>query len=243
MATLAIICAVMLVALNRMIPTSIVTQTQFSSPVGSPSSVALATLGFDPMKTQSAASTALAQKQSLYLTQQAQPTPTRPTPVLGPTGIFDDPVSRARLKNDGFDVTNLWVEYRDGSIINIYAGAFQTDANQGGVVVIIRSPDGWFEKGFATPNKDGALKITDWQNERLVLVSANGKVFYFDIPALQYVASLKEIVSSATPLPTSTITPPLPTPDFSTPTLEAPATSIPTGYPIAPNPTSAPVQP
>jgi hypothetical protein len=42
------------------------------------------------------------------------------------------------------------------------------------------------------------------QNNRLTLQAVDGEIFYFDVPARQFVASLTEVVPTATPLPTLT---------------------------------------
>jgi len=52
----------------------------------------------------------------------------------------------------------------------------------------------------AQRNEVGALRIIDAKDSRLVIKQANDeKLLFFDVPALSYVASLDEIVASATP--------------------------------------------
>ncbi|HLY27041.1 MAG TPA: hypothetical protein VKQ72_11925 [Aggregatilineales bacterium] len=77
-----------------------------------------------------------------------------------------------------------------------------------------------FNKQYATPGRHGSVRITGEHNNRLTLLSTDGNTFYFDVPGLQFVPSLTEVVPTITPPPT--YTPVMP----NTP-------PAPTGYPIA----------
>jgi hypothetical protein len=73
-----------------------------------------------------------------------------------------------------------------------------------------------YEEAFPTAAKHGALRLTAEQNNRLTAVAADGAIYYFDVPARRYVASLDEVVPTATAYPT--VTPPVPPLPIPTPT-------------------------
>ena len=83
---------------------------------------------------------------------------------------------------------------------------------------------------FPTPTKHGGVRVVSEQGNRLTLVSTDGTTYYFDIPSRRFVASLTEVVPSATPPNTF---PPKPT-------LHAIWTPISTPVPTTYNPYPAP---
>ena len=118
-----------------------------------------------------------------------------------------------------YHVINQWWEIagEDGKLIGVQAGAMSREMsadhleNQGMVAVIVtlfcqqgtNLDSDWIEAGsYPTPIKAGAVRIIDAVGERLVLRATNGTIFYFDVPARQFVPSLTVSVPSATPWPT-----------------------------------------
>lgn len=127
-----------------------------------------------------------------------------------------------------FRVTNAWYTDLDGSRKRtvVYAGArpgSNSENSQGGVVVYVWQMS---TKGnqtvtelveaspYLAPGQVKSLEIIDAVGERLVLHSADGATFYFDVPTRRYVSSL-----------TVTVTAP--------PSTAAPATPVPSGTPVS----------
>jgi len=110
----------------------------------------------------------------------------------------------------------------DGNNVSVFAGAWAADPDQGTLQVIWKVYYlGRSIKGqYVTPGRHGSVHITVGENNRLTLVSTDGSTFYFDVPGLQFVPSLTELVPTITPPPNNT-------PQFPS---TAPA---PTAYPIA----------
>ncbi len=122
-----------------------------------------------------------------------------------------------------YHIFSQWVEDRNGARqrIFVYTGGIAAadggDTNQGVVVVQVwqisvkdnlASTNLVVQTELLTPLQVGAVKIKDAQGERLVLQSANGTTFYFDVPSRQFVPSL---TWTPTPGPISPIaTPTLP---------------------------------
>lgn len=170
----------------------------------------------DATQTQEALATILAFKQSVATTAAAYPPV---TPIIDPTGIYDNEMVKAGGGKLGLAVQNAWFGIVNGNLVWIYAGAYGSDPDQGIAQVLITFPYRNFDQSFPTTEKRGALRVVSEQNNRLTLVSADGSTFYFDVPGLTYVSSPTEIVPTASPPPTYT--------PF------APAASpAPTGYPL-----------
>ncbi len=117
-----------------------------------------------------------------------------------------------------YHVTNKWweVPHTGGKMIWVQAGSISRDVsqdhteNQGMIAVIVSLvcaqgtgyTSDWIEVGvYLTPVRAGPVRIVDAVGERLVLKATEGGVFYFDVPARQFVPSLTVAVPSATPLP------------------------------------------
>lgn len=140
-----------------------------------------------------------------------------PTPLPGETGIHEsDEYINAEMLKIGVKVENLWGGEVDGNTVNVFVGALASDSTQGVVYVIYIYPYRTWKMQFLASEKHGPLTVTSEQNKRLELLALDGNISYFDIPALTFVSSLNEVVSTATPPPTYTpIVLPPPTPTFS----------------------------
>jgi hypothetical protein len=129
------------------------------------------------------------------------------TPIYLPTGIYED----QRVKISGsllfIDAQNAWGGIIDEYPFTLYAGALQSDPDQGLVYLVTHIPGVKGFERFLTPSKHGALRVVSQQNNRLTLIATDETVFYFDVPARQYVASLTEVVPSVTPYPPGFPTP------------------------------------
>ncbi|MEJ2601007.1 MAG: hypothetical protein P8Z00_21930 [Anaerolineales bacterium] len=136
------------------------------------------------------------------------PSPTLPiTPF--PTGIINSNIKqKASGKLLGLDTQNVWVGLVAGNEADVTAGALLSDPEQGAIYLVVSIPrDGVMEQ-ILTPTKHGAVRVVSEQHNRLTLVSNDGTVYYFDVPARRFVGSLTEVVPRATPPFTFT---PLPT--------------------------------
>lgn len=139
------------------------------------------------------------------------------TPVPRPTIVFRDQRDTGIIQNPSspfsysmFHITNAWQEKINGTYVLVWVGARGIDPTQGVVIVMVDPPSP--SVSFYTPNKSGAVKITDFKGYRLILSTLDGsQTYYFDVPGMQFVDSLDEIVSTATPLPTETPIPFIPT--------------------------------
>jgi hypothetical protein len=141
------------------------------------------------------------------------------TPEYMPTGIYDNEEIRASASLSFIDAQNAWYGFANGSFFALYAGALQSDPDQGVLILDIVLPEGASYSQYVTSSKHGALRIlSDTQNNRFTLTAADGTVFYFDLPTRQFVASLTEVAPSVTPSPLPTPSPTLPPYPF--PTLE-----------------------
>ncbi len=124
------------------------------------------------------------------------------TPIYLPTGIYDDQRIKISAALLFIDAQNAWGGFNDGYRFVLYAGALQSNPDQGVVELVSNLPDGKRFEQLLTPSKHGALHVVSEQNNRLTLLAADGKTFYFDVPARRFVASLTEVVPTATPYPT-----------------------------------------
>lgn len=174
-------------------------------------------------QTQSVRETLSADIMSVAATLTAQPPAA--TSVPGPTaGIIEDNYVRHSGSLLGVDTLNGWGGVINGLPVGVWAGAVVGDPEQGLLYLMLNYT---YEEPFPTENKHGALRITAEQNNRLSIVATDGTIFYFDVPARRYVASLDEIASTATPYPT--LTPHAPPSPIPTPTVFQ--------YPAPPTPT------
>lgn len=208
------------------LPTTLQTPSIVETETGLPSS---ATAELDVILTQRAiaGATAEALANNLQLI----------TPVIDPTGIYDDERHKAQWFKFGFIVENAWFGLVNGNIVTVYAGAPVSDPEQGKLQINMVMPNRLFDGEFATPERNGALRVVAELNNRLTLMTTNGTTYYFDVPAMRFVSSLEEIVPTATPLPTDT---PVVIPTEILPTSEVLPT---TGYPAPlPTETEAPTE-
>lgn len=172
-------------------------------------------------QTQSVRDTVSADSLSVAATLTAQPPAVTSTP--GPTGIHEDDYVRHSGSLLGVDAVNGWGGVLDGQVVGIWAGSMMSDPQHGVLYLMLNYT---YEEAFLTETKHGALRLTAEQNNRLTAIAADGAVYYFDVPARRYVASLAEVVPTATANPTVTPLPPLPIP---TPTVfQYPAPTAPT---------------
>jgi len=104
----------------------------------------------------------------------------------------------------GLDALNGWFGFVDGNKIVIYAGSLLDDPDQGVIAILITLPYRNFSEKVLTPAQRGGVRVVAEQNNRLTLQSADGETFYFDVPSRRFVASLTEVVPTATPPPTYT---------------------------------------
>lgn len=158
---------------------------------------------------------------TLEYDQTHQPTSVEPTLI---SGIINGVGSI--WSDTPYELENSWQDQVDNQWVGVLAGAYRADLTQGIVVM------GW-EEAYETPLKAGSLHIVDEQNYRLTLLSADGTIFYFDIPGRRFVESLTEIVP--------TITPVTPSPTSPSPTPTITPTSNPTW--LTPWPTCTPIPP
>lgn len=119
------------------------------------------------------------------------------------TGIIEGEMAPFRAED--VLILNQWQENIEGRWVHVYAGRSGGDPAQGVVIVTVEgSSDGG---RFAAPLAGGALRIVAAQGARLTLQDETGVLFYFDVPALRYVASLDEPAATAVPQPAWTPTP------------------------------------
>jgi hypothetical protein len=143
------------------------------------------------------------------------PSPTPPiTPF--PTGTVESNMyQKASGELLGLNTQNVWVGYVAGNEADVTAGALLSDPDQGAIYLVVSIPHGGVMELILTPTKHGGVHVVSEQGNRLTLVSTDGTIYYFDVPARRFIDSLTEIVPSATPPVTETPLPPLPTIDFS----------------------------
>lgn len=105
-------------------------------------------------------------------------------------------------------IQNIWRQYGNNhEHIVVYAGELgsEMDYPGRGVVFVLRVTSagrgGSFNR-YLLPEGTGWVRISDIKGDYLVLTSKEGKTFYFYLPAQQFVATLKNIAPTVTPLPT-----------------------------------------
>jgi hypothetical protein len=114
------------------------------------------------------------------------------------TGILDDPTTYMK------GIENGWQEKIDGVYTQVFAGADPRDPQQG---ILVVCPEGQEEEHFVTPRKSGAVKIIAFEGFQLTVQSADGDLFYFDVPGRVFIDAIGEIVPTAAPA--STTEPPM----------------------------------
>jgi hypothetical protein len=147
------------------------------------------------------------QKAIFHATRLATTRTPFPTQIPFPTGTFEGEEVNFSAEKLDIDALNAWGGYLDGNTIVIYAGSLLDDPEQGAIEILIKLPYRFYAEQIFTPTKHGGVHVVEEENNRLTLQAADGEVFYFDVPARQFVASLTEVVSTATPPPS--LTPPV----------------------------------
>jgi hypothetical protein len=127
-----------------------------------------------------------------------------PTQVPFPTGTREGEMVKFSAEKMFLDALNGWGGYLDGISVVIYAGSQPEDPEQGAIVILFNLPYRFFSEKVLTPTKHGGVRVVAEQNNRLTLLAADGENYYFDVPARRFVASLTEVVPTATPPPTYT---------------------------------------
>jgi hypothetical protein len=105
-----------------------------------------------------------------------------------------------------FAAQNVWVGLLDGVWVSLYAGALQSDPQQGALLLVTISPGSVDQERFVLPLSHGPLRISAQNVQRLTLISADGTTYWFDVLARRFVGSLTEYADTATPLPSLTPT-------------------------------------
>jgi hypothetical protein len=130
------------------------------------------------------------------LASTPSPTPLR---TFSPTGTRDDMYVKPSGEKMGLDAQNAWFGLLDGRPVSVYAGALSWDSEQGAIYIFVELLNTGVNERILTPTKHGGVRVVSEQNNRLTLVSTDGTTYYFDVPARRFVASLTEVVPSATP--------------------------------------------
>jgi hypothetical protein len=131
-----------------------------------------------------------------YMVTTPSPTPLRTFP---PTGTREDMYVKPSGEKMGLDAQNAWFGVLDRRPVSVYAGALSEVPEQGAIYIFVELPNTGVNGQILTPTKHGGVRVVGEQDNRLTLVSTDGTTYYFDVPARRFVASLTEIVPSATP--------------------------------------------
>jgi hypothetical protein len=117
-----------------------------------------------------------------------------PRPDTHLTGIIDDPATILKR------IENGWQEKIDGKYTAVLAGAEEADPQQGMLVVW---PANQEREYYLTPRKSGAVKIIAFEGFQLTLQSADGELFFFDVPGRVFIDAIGDIVPTASPVATT----------------------------------------
>lgn len=131
-------------------------------------------------------------------------TRTPETPIYLPTGIYNDQRVKISAALLFIDAQNAWGGFIDGYRFALYAGALQSDPEQGVVGLVTSLPDGQRFEQFVTPSKHGSVRVVSELNNHITLIALDETIFYFDIPTRQFIDSITEVAPSVTPSPSST---------------------------------------
>jgi hypothetical protein len=120
-------------------------------------------------------------------------------------GIIDNP--SVPMSSTVFRAENAWkYDMGDGYIL-IIAGYSPANPDEGILFVDIDRKNIVTSRTFKAPGDSGSIRIVKAVGMRLVLETDKKDALYFDVPGLQFVNSLEEVVATATePIPV--ITPP-----------------------------------
>jgi hypothetical protein len=152
-----------------------------------------------PIKTSTLSVPAVLTEKTIVLaTYRAKPTRTPfPTPEPVPTGTREGDRVKFSAQKLGIDAENAWSGMLDGGDVSVYAGT-NGYPDQGALAILIFGSNG-FDGYFLTPTRHGAVRVIGEQHNRLILQAKDGTLFYFDLPARRFVATLSEIALTATP--------------------------------------------
>lgn len=136
---------------------------------------------------------------SLKLLESPMPTSyireMRPRRVAG-SGIIIYGIT-PRISPTLFIQTNAWYEKSGEKFIYVFGGAQRSqedpyDFSSGAIVIDMISTDHQFISGggiYPTPIKAGLVTIVDAEGEKIVLATADGHVFFFDLNTRSYINS------------------------------------------------------
>lgn len=126
-----------------------------------------------------------------------------------PPGTAEGAFINASGRKLGLNTQNGWHGFVGGNKVDINSGALLDDSDQGAIYLFVEIPRSGIGELILTPTKHGGVRVVSEQHNRLTLVSTDGTVYYFDVPARRFVDSLTEVVPSATP-PATRNPPPTP---------------------------------
>jgi hypothetical protein len=131
------------------------------------------------------------------------------TPPPFTNGIFEGQPG-AFFHPDDAKIENYWRGKINGNNAIVFAGVLVDDPSQGFIAVQITSKRTTVGGRYPSPTKSGSLRILEEENNILVIQSAKGEVFYFNVLTQQYVTSLEKDAPTVPVLlvPTGTETPP-----------------------------------
>ena len=142
----------------------------------------------------------LAQKQTLvveatreYLSSTPMPTASRPVGIM--KGIdYVRALEREATLSEIF-----WVGKIKEAYVIVYTGALRNDPAQGVVFVFPEDVGRWLK--FLTPDQSGPVTITNFEGNRLTLMSDKGVTVFFDVAAQKFMNSADEALPTATNTP------------------------------------------
>jgi len=144
--------------------------------------------------------TANQQRMALTLAAVMQVTPAALATGIGPQGL-----APAWSGAADFITQNVWVGLVGDEWASVYAGALRSDPQTGALWLVTVRSDRVDRQRFTAALSQGALQVTTANYERLVLDSAGGQTYYFDVLAERFVGSLTEYAETAAP-PSTTAT-------------------------------------
>ena len=197
MAGLILVTVAIISTLGRPAPGKYPSPASIETPAAQPGGLPYPAIGDNPPA--QTASYLITQKAIFLATDLAVTRTPYDTPVILPTGTSEDYHNQYTGEKLGLDTRNAWFGYSDGVGVTIYAGALLNDPDQGAIHLFVWFPGRIIEAQLLTPTRNGGVRVVSEQNNRLTLVADDGATFYFDVPARRFVATLTEIVPTATP--------------------------------------------
>lgn len=117
-------------------------------------------------------------------------------------GILD--VRPDFMAQAGFQITTMARDLWQNHLVEVYAGSRLDDLSHG--ILIISIEELGVREIITTPQPAGAFTIIAIKDQRLTLQTSDGTMHYFDIPAMQFAASLTDELPLAE-FPTAPIPP------------------------------------